>query len=329
MNKRWVLILLTLQFSCFVFANVKLNESTTVVFASVEQGQKILEQKDIFVQSMSPFDRAARMKTDAFVSQEDYIAFLHKNVLSWTEDEHAKLKIILQDLSEKLAPFHLDLPETVYLVKTTGQEEGQAAYTRSSAIILPQSEVNTQPDHLKPLIAHELFHVLSRNNPQLRPNLYNIIGFKPCNEIEFPADLKPRKLTNPDAPQNNFYIEVLQSGKKVCVVPILFSRTLKYDVQKGGEFFNYLVFKFLVVRKNEGNQLWEPVYADNVPVLLEVEDLGNFFEQVGKNSNYIIHPEETLADNFSLLVMGQNVPSPWVLDKLQNFFVQPNAENEG
>ena len=81
--------------------------------------------------------------------------------------------------------------------------------------------------------------------------------------------------------------------------------------------------------KNENNQTYEPVYADNFPVLLEVEEIDGFFEQIGKNSNYIIHPEEILADNFSLLVMGQKVPSPWVLDKLKGFLVQPNAENEG
>ena len=116
MNKQWLPVLFVLQFSCIIFAQVKLNEQTTFDFASVEQGRAILEQKDTFVLSMSPFDRSARVKTDKPVSQEDYIAFLHENVLSWTDDECAKLKAILQGLREKLAPFHLNFPETVYFV---------------------------------------------------------------------------------------------------------------------------------------------------------------------------------------------------------------------
>ena len=60
-----------------------------------------------------------------------------------------------------------------------------------------------------------------------------------------------------------------------------------------------------------------------------IEEIGNFYEQIGKNTNYIIHPEEILADNFALLVMGQKVSSPWLLDKLKSFLMQSNPENEG
>lgn len=42
-----------------------------------------------------------------------------------------------------------------------------------------------------------------------------------------------------------------------------------------------------------------------------------FLEQVGENTNYLIHPDEILADNFVLLVTGKKgVPSPEVVEKL-------------
>jgi hypothetical protein len=39
---------------------------------------------------------------------------------------------------------------------------------------------------------------------------------------------------------------------------------------------------------------------------------------VGRNTDYIIHPEEILAENFALLVLGAgNVPSPEVLTRMR------------
>lgn len=39
---------------------------------------------------------------------------------------------------------------------------------------------------------------------------------------------------------------------------------------------------------------------------------------MGRNTGYIIHPEEILADNFKLLATGaENVPSPQILEKMR------------
>jgi hypothetical protein len=40
---------------------------------------------------------------------------------------------------------------------------------------------------------------------------------------------------------------------------------------------------------------------------------------VGRNTQYIIHPEEILADNFALLVLGEtSIPSPVILEKMKD-----------
>ena len=36
---------------------------------------------------------------------------------------------------------------------------------------------------------------------------------------------------------------------------------------------------------------------------LKIEETQNFFEQIEENTNYIIHPDEVLADNFIFLTM--------------------------
>jgi hypothetical protein len=58
-------------------------------------------------------------------------------------------------------------------------------------------------------------------------------------------------------------------------------------------------------------------------VLASPEEVSRFFEQVGRNTNYVIHPEEILADNFALLVLDEhNVPSPEILEKTQRILEQ-------
>ena len=43
----------------------------------------------------------------------------------------------------------------------------------------------------------------------------------------------------------------------------------------------------------------------------------SFFAQVGRNTNYIIHPEEILAENFVLALEGElEVKDEWVVERM-------------
>ena len=60
------------------------------------------------------------------------------------------------------------------------------------------------------------------------------------------------------------------------------------------------------------------MYDGRAQKLIGLQQASDFFEQVGKNTAYIIHPEEILADNFALLVLQErNVPSPEIIRKLE------------
>jgi len=93
---------------------------------------------------------------------------------------------------------------------TTGKEDGNAAYTRDSTVIIPI----THRKDLKDTIAHEMFHVYSKNNKEKRPDIYGIIGYKEIEEIEYPRKFIDRKLTNPDAYENNYAIGVTEKNTK-------------------------------------------------------------------------------------------------------------------
>lgn len=300
--------------------DVHLGKDVIVHFASADESRQLLTTKDDYIRRLSPFDRSARMKVDRPIPEKEFLTFVGKNISEWTIDEIHKTQESLAQISALLSDRPLSFPATIQLIKTTGREEGNAAYTRGTAIAIPQGELSKNGKELQKLICHELFHVLSRQNPELRKKLYTVIGFTECDEVPFPPELASRKITNPDAPRNDHFIQVvdLGTGHPCFVLPILYSTAQTYDPKRGGEFFGYLRFQFLVLEKTTNPRQFNVVYENGSPKLLDPQNVSGFLEKIGRNTQYIIHPEEILADNFALLILGeQKVPSPEILQKMK------------
>ncbi|HEX7517069.1 MAG TPA: hypothetical protein VF345_07255 [Chthoniobacterales bacterium] len=308
--------------SCRASAGLPLG-GAKVHFASQSEGRQILTAKDDFIQRLGPFDRSARMKTDKAISETEFLEFVRRNVVDWTTEERQTVQAVIEAIQPLLRGLPLSLPPTIQVIKTTGAEQGDAAYTQGTAIVLPKAYLGKSQQDLQKLICHELFHILSRHNPELRERLYEIIGFTKCKEIELPPELKRRKITNPDAPRNDHFIRVQIDGRESFAVPILLSSVEKYDVKRGGEFFDYLQFQFLVVEKSSGSQDFKPVSEGSSPKLVKMQYVSGFMEQVGRNTDYVVHPEEILADNFALLVLNEhNVVSPDILQKMREVLMR-------
>jgi hypothetical protein len=285
-------------------------------FATVTEARTLLAARDAFVTRMSPFDRSARMKTDRDVSEAEYLSFAASAALEWSPDEKRTVAAAYGRIRPAIAQLSLPLPPGIVVIKTSGREEGEAAYTREQAIILPKAMIAS--DDLQRLLAHELFHIASRQRPTLAAALYATIGFQQCGEVAIPPELAPRKITNPDAPRNDYCIELELGQERIVAIPVLLSNSAKYDVSRGGEFFDYLQLAYLLVEPGQGNSAAKALRDDRGPRLVGLREVAGFFEQVGRNTDYIIHPEEILAENFALLVLGErNVPSPDVLTRMQ------------
>jgi hypothetical protein len=295
-------------------ADVELRTGCVAHFASEIEAAQILGQKDDFIDRLSPFDRAARLKTDQPVSEEKFLAFIKTCVRPWTDAEEIKLQGAIAAIRSALEKVSLKFPSKISFIKTNGAEEGRAFYTRDTAIIMPAGEVEqASSELLRKTIAHELFHILSRTNPDFREKLYQTIGFSKCDEIQLPPELAIRKITNPDAPRNDHAIRLHFGGKEVAATPILLATSEKYDRTRGGEFFNYLQLKFLLPPKSGAGK----------PEVIDPAYVSDLFEQVGHNTEYIIHPEEILADNFALLMIGTtNLKSPEILEKIRSLVEQ-------
>jgi hypothetical protein len=305
----------------------ELTPETEVAFPTADVAKQILGARDEFVQCMSPFDRAARMKTDREVSEKDYLAFAQSAVLPWEEAEQKEVESVLRSLAPALTRLSVPMPKTIYLIKTTGTEEGNSPYTRSNALVLPRANLNVPGYEPRQLVCHELFHIISRANPRLREALYGAIGFTKCEEVELPPPLRSRKITNPDAPRNDHAIRVQYRGAAFWAVPILFSRSDKYDVKRGGEFFDYIQFQLMLVQKATTSSPTSPTRVGPHAQLVAVDEVTGFFEQVGRNTRYIIHPEEILAENFVFLVLGPaDVPSPQIPQTIKDVLTSQRAE---
>jgi hypothetical protein len=296
--------------------SVPIGPSSVARFAGAAEASGVLTKKDAFLSAMTPIDRSARLQVARSVSEQEYLRFVSNQTLDWTPAEHERLRGYLAEFRARTAPWNLALPPEVTFVKTTGREEGGAAYCREAAVVLPESYLARGPVPLRDVVFHELFHVFSSHHPEKRAALYAVVSFELCPEIWLPPSLAKRKLTNPDAPRLDSVIRLPRGDKRVPATPILLLRGDAYDERRGGPFFTQLDATLLGLE--DLGTMFRPigVTAGRPSPLLIPETDEQYLALVGRNTKYTIHPEEILADNFVLLVDRAKVPSPEILDKL-------------
>lgn len=281
------------------------------------EGSVILREEDDFLLSLSPFDRSSRLKTTDKVSMEEFLKFISNQTLDWKSKEISNITKIFNQIDFKIDSFELKFIEEVSLIKTTGKEEGNAAYCRCNSIILPQSLINSS-QQLENLIIHELFHIFTRNSNYKKEKLYEIIGFYKCPMLIFPKEFAEFKITNPDAPLNDHYIKVKIQKNYIDLIPIIFSNE-PYNIIKNGDFFDYIEFRLLGVNIKKNNSI--PIYKDGKLLLFKPEEIHDFFNKIGTNTNYIIHPEEILAENFVLMLNEvKTIKTPEIVNKMRKIF---------
>lgn len=309
-----------------LLADEPLTADTQLEFASLETGRTLVSTRDTFIGALSRFDRQVRLQTDGEATEAALLEFLAREVVAWddaatgNDPVEATTRTLITQSIERLRPklesFRIPLPKTVLLVQVSGKEEANAAYTRGTAIMLPKPRIQKmKPDALDRLLLHELFHVLSRNAPELRRDLYRIIGFHVCDPMALPPAMADLKLTNPDAPLIDCRIELTDDGEACWAAPILYSSSATYDAVKKPPLFQYLTFRLMKLEEHDGR--WRPLLKVDEPILIDPAQSKSFADQIGQNTKYIIHPDEVLADNFVFLVMQtEKLPSPEIIERM-------------
>ena len=270
-------------------------------FASAAEGRDLLGAEDDFTRMLGGFDRSLRMKRTDAVADAEYRRFAGEQAIDFSEQDRAAWGPALEELKRGIEGFDLGLPPLVLIVKTTGREELNAAYTRRHAIMLPAKMIASFESASRvSLLAHELFHVSSRASQPLRDRRYALLGFSPMPAISPPREIEAMRLTNPDAHGLDHYVNVATSdGTEHAVVPLLTCAIALEKALSTEAWFKSINVVLVEVDPQKG-------------VVLGMFDATatDWARRLGKNTGYVIHPEEVLADNFALIVkrkLGQPV----------------------
>ena len=177
------------------------SDSIVPTFLKQEEAALLLQKEDEHIRRWSSFDLASHT-VGIEGGKQGYLQFAGAQTRNWNDEETALLQKSSQSINQIIREKELKLPfpEEVRLIKSTIKEEGGAGgYTRDTYIVLIDRLLE-HPEYVTKLLAHEAFHVLTRNNPDFRKKMYSIIGFNILpKEIEFPKELKERFISNPTA----------------------------------------------------------------------------------------------------------------------------------
>ena len=309
-----VLLLSLLLSAAVCFAQ---DSTFTYRFAGAEEAAELLLSNRKYYENLSQNDLNFRMqKLNATL--EELEAFTATQTLDYTEEEKAAIDKAMSEIERICQDQGYTLPATdgIVFAKTTMHEECDAsAYTHGTQIYLGErllalglSDEPRLQIYFQEVVAHELFHCLTRNHPDFRADMYGILGFTVVEEdYDFSPEIDALIISNPDVGHHNSYAAFEIDGEmKDCAV--IFTTTEPFR-EPGDNFFNGMLTGLVPV--------------DDLSIMYTSEDASNFIEVFGRNTGYMIDPEETLADNFAYTITygleGREYPTPEIIESIDAY----------
>lgn len=262
--------------------------------------------QDGFFEQISAIDMEIQMKKEAPYADrtkalKDYKSYLAKEVSSWKASEKEMMLDIFTEakkLCDTISPRLF--PGGIKLIKIKTNHYGKDVYyTRNDIIFIPENifPINDSESTLAVML-HEIFHVISRQNPSLRKDIYQLIGFEKANKpVKLNAHLQKRLLTNPDGVSYQYCIK-LDSFLAIPLITSKFDKFRSYN----SSFFDYLQFDIYKII-DKGSH-YEATTNDIGSSTLPLKNTPKFFTKIKDNTQYIIHPDEIMADNFMFALQG-------------------------
>jgi hypothetical protein len=286
-----------------------------VRLAPVEEARRLLMADDDWMGITSEFQRRAVMGSIAPVTLEAFKRWNGDAATPFDEAWRQRWLKALQTLAPGWNALRLPLPAEVWLVHSNGQESAHTPYTRQNAVVMPD-QAYTPPEGDTFLLAHELWHVVSRQAPALASALYAELGFEPMAPLELPAAWARIHIANPDAPAYRHAMRLKVQGRQAWVTPVLVAaRTI---LQRGETFFHVAEPRLVEVEPGPpGGASRAVLRPSGEPVWHAVDGDHDYLQRLGGNTEYVIHPEETLAENIAYLVTGAPARNKALLARLK------------
>lgn len=265
-------------------------------YATAEEGRELmLANNENYYDKFSQNDLDFKMaKTGA--TMDEYKEFAGTQVLDFSAPEKSYMDSIIRDMEKLLDKNGYTLPpiDEIVFIKTTMQEEpGASGYTHGTEIYLQGDVISIYTvGHLIPgfdayfreLIWHELFHCLTRCNPDFRESMYSLVNFTVVDtDFELPDSVFEYHITNPDVEHHNSYATFIIDGQETdCFTDYV--TTMHYDEAQA----SFMTCSTTALIPTDGTDIY---YTP--------EQASNFDEVFGTNTGYVVDPEECMADNFA------------------------------
>lgn len=282
-------------------------------FASAEEGRELLLANTEYYSDFSQNDIDYRLGRKGGTLDE---------LLNATTDEIRDFNIFEKYLIDrniakmvtKLGKNGCKLPEIkediVYIKTDMNVEGGNSGYTHGTQIYLNSvnilvSAVPGGGEYFEHLMWHELFHCLTRNDPDFRAEVYSLISFTVADhDFEMPPCVSSRYFHNPDVEHHNSYATFNIDGKDTDCFLVWICTA---DYPENGSTNGFETDVALVP-------------TDGTNIYYTRDQASNFDEVLGQNTNYVIDPEECMADNFADAMQygtggrdGKGYPDPEII----------------
>ena len=281
-------------------------------FADAEEGIELRMQNDSYFNKLTQNDLDYRTRKSG-ATLEDFKELARKQGDTFTEEEKQVIADSIARIEERFKEIGFNYPlnsEIIFVKNKMGDEFGALAYTQGNQIYLESENLNFIKDlpeliDLDEMITHELFHILSRNNPNLRQAIYNVFGFTIADEPNFTPEIRNILVSNPDVEKFDSYAMFNINGEitKAVVVTIL-----KNPYKDEQDLFSNLSTGI--------------VPYDNPDKYYTIDQVSNFWEVFGENTGYVITTEEAIADNFAFAVIygmdGREYENPEIIEDILN-----------
>lgn len=263
-------------------------------FADKSEGISLKMGNENYLNNMSQQDLNYRMQKND-TTLDEYKEYSKAQILEFTAEQKKLISDAIAEIQKQIDSnrYKLPLNEELIFINTTAEDElGSYGYTLQNQIYLSNTLVSkSNSSLLKKIITHEIFHCLTRSNPQFKKDMYKMIGFSVADEEpDFPQNIKENIISNPDVKYDSYATFTINGKKRNC----------------------YMVWYLTKPFEKEGDDLlsWSStvlIPTDNLSETYSINDASDFWEVIGKNTEYVTAAEECLAENFAFAILfGKN-----------------------
>ena len=291
-------------------------------FASAEEGRTLMLANTGYYGSYTQPDIEYRMQKSG-ASMEELLEASAQSVQEFSFIERCFLDGRIARMYRTLKKNGYVLPpvdEITFIKTDMALESGATGYTHGTEIYLNGTVVSLNAymgflpgfgQFLDEVLWHELFHCLTRCNPDFRSQMYALIHFTVADQdFALPPSVKEKLLHNPDVEHHDAYAEFTVGGQKQECFPAWIAEK-PYSEAETGMFDGASVVLIPI---------------DGTDTYYQQEQASDFYEVFGRNTDYVIDPEECMADNFSYAMLygmkGRDYMNPEIIEGIIDYVSQ-------